>query len=451
VSHVQPLDTPDPADVKVGVGPVPLRARLLAIACLVVVPVGLLSVLWGFVRGMPDLLLAVVVLALAAVCVWLALGRRRVARLGFLAMALALLAVAGWAMYDSGRQLLWIVVGALLLLAGGAAGRTALLAAPRPERHHLHRPMTRPQKPVLFVNPRSGDGTAGRVGLVEAARARGIEVHELQKGDDLTAMARAAADAGADCLGAAGGDGTQAQVAEVAIERQLHFVCIPAGTRNHFALDLGLDRNDPLGSLSAFGDAYTKRIDVGEANGSLFLNNVSIGAYGEVVADEQYREHKIGTALAKLPSLIGPDAEPLDLRFTDGAGEAHESALVLHVSNNAYELTPRPGFGSRPSLSDGKLGIVAVVQSSGLPGPVRVLRWEAPTFTVESGSEVPAGLDGEARSFDPPVEFRIRPSVLTVRIPLDAVGVSPSALRPRLSKTTLDRMVAVAGGNPPPA
>ena len=127
-------------------------------------------------------------------------------------------------------------------------------------------------------------------------------VDELQKGDDLTGMARAAAERGADCLGAAGGDGTQAQVALVCIERQLPFVCIPAGTRNHFALDLGLDRDDPLGGLRAFGDAYTKRIDVGEVNGDMFLNNVSIGAYGEVVAEEQYRENKIGTALAKLPA-----------------------------------------------------------------------------------------------------------------------------------------------------
>ncbi|UDY36740.1 diacylglycerol/lipid kinase family protein [Dermatobacter hominis] len=450
VSHAQPLDTPDPADLKVGVGPVPWHARLLAIGCLVLVPLGIAAIVYGFVSGMPDLLVGLIVLALAAGCVWLALGRRRAGRVLFLVLALVLLGASIWSVYDTGRQVFWMILGMVVLLAGGTAGRSALLSSPRPARHHLHRPRTRPRKPVLFVNPHSGDGTAERVGLVAAARAAGLEVHELQKGDDLTGMARKAAEEGADCLGAAGGDGTQAQVALVCIDRQLPFVCIPAGTRNHFALDLGLDRDDPLGGLSAFRDAYTKRIDVGDVNGDMFLNNVSIGAYGEVVAEEQYRENKIGTALAKLPSLIGPESEPLDLRFTDGDGQHHDSALVLHVSNNSYELTPRPGFGSRPTLSDGKLGIVAVVHSSGLTGPLKVLRWEAPTFTIESGDEVLGGLDGEARSFPAPVEFRIKPSVLTVRIPLDAVGVSPAALRPRLTRKTFDRMVALAAGKPPP-
>lgn len=415
------------------------------------VPLGVAVTMFGFVRGMPDLLLGLLLLVLSAGCVWLGLGRRRSARVFYLLLAVVLLGASVWAVVDTRRQVLWIVVGVFVVGVGGALGRVALLNSPRPAHHHLHRPRTTPQRPVLFVNPHSGDGTAERVGLVAAARAAGLEVHELQRGEDLTGMARQAAANGADCLGAAGGDGTQAQVAEVCIERGLPFVCIPAGTRNHFALDLGLDRTDPLGGLSAFSDAYTKSIDVGDVNGDMFLNNVSIGAYGEVVAEEQYREHKLGTALAKLPTLIGPDAEPLDLRFTDGDGVQHDSALVLHVSNNAYELTPRPGFGSRPSMSDGKLGIVAVVQATGLGGPVRVLRWEAPTFAIESGSDVLGGLDGEARSFPSPVLFSIKPSVLTVRIPLDAVGVSPSALRPRFSRTTLDRMVALAAGRPPAA
>ena len=50
----------------------------------------------------------------------------------------------------------------------------------------------------------------------------------------------------------AGGDGSLAAVAAVAIERDMPFVCVPFGTRNHFARDLGLDRDDPLGALAAF-------------------------------------------------------------------------------------------------------------------------------------------------------------------------------------------------------
>ena len=370
MSHAPPLDTPDPADARVGVGHVPVHARLLAVGCLVLVPLGFASALYGFVRGMPDLLVGLVLVALAVGSVWMALGRRRVGRIVFLLFAAAFLGVAVWSVYDTGRQLFWIVLGALLLLAGGAAGRTALLASPRPARHHLHRPRTRPRKAVLFVNPHSGDGTAERVGLVAAARAAGLEVHELQKGDDLTGMARAAAEAGADCLGAAGGDGTQAQVALVCIERQLPFVCIPAGTRNHFALDLGLDRNDPLGGLSAFGDAYTKRIDVGEVNGDMFLNNVSIGAYGEVVAEEQYRENKIGTALAKLPTLIGPEAEPLeDLPPDRGCrrGGACEDARRLQPLEQRADLRPAIRSG-RDLRHDRQMNVVRI----GAREPLRV-------------------------------------------------------------------------------
>src|SRR5690606_10224610 len=116
--------------------------------------------------------------------------------------------------------------------------------------------------------------------------------------------------------------------------------------------------------------------DVAHVNDRLFLNNVSIGAYGEVVAEEQYRERKVGTALDRLPDLVGPESEPFDLRFVDGDGEPHECAVVLHVSNNAYDLVPTPGFGSRPSLSDGVLGVVAVVQAPE-GSPPRVLQWSA--------------------------------------------------------------------------
>jgi len=428
---------------------VPAGARLLAVACLLLVPLGLAFVAFGFVRGLPDLAVSLVLVVVAGLLLWTGLGRRGLVRGVCLAVAALAVVAAVWSTVDSGRQVLWIVVGVLIEAIGGACGRGALLSAPLPHRHRLHRVRSTPAKPVLFVNPHSGGGTAERVGLAAAARSQGIEVHELQRGDDLTAMVRQAVADGADCLGAAGGDGTQAQVALVCIDEHLPFVCIPAGTRNHFALDLGLDRNDPLGGLSAFTDAYSKVIDVGEVNGALFLNNVSIGAYGEVVADEQYRDRKVGTALSKLPDLIGPDSTPLDLRFTDGDGQAHESALVLHVSNNVYDLSPRGGFGSRPSLSDGMLGVIAVVQSGGLAAPVRVVRWQTPTFRIESDAEVLGGLDGEARELDTPVEFRIRPGVLDVRIPVDATGLSPSALRPTLTRNTLDRMVSIAGGRRP--
>src|SRR5690606_6247281 len=216
-----------------------------------------------------------------------------------------------------------------LLVAGGAAAVGALAWTARPS----GRLVGPARHPVLLVNPRSGDGVAEDTDLVAAARQRGIRVVEVHDGDDLPALARREARRGADCLGMAGGDGSLAAVATEAMRAHVPFVCVPAGTRNHFALDLGLDRSDPVAALDAFGEAFQRRIDVGVVNGRVFLNNVSMGAYGEVVADEQYRERKLGTALERIPEVVGPDAEPLDLRFVDGDGERHDTAAVLQVSN----------------------------------------------------------------------------------------------------------------------
>jgi diacylglycerol kinase family enzyme len=321
-----------------------------------------------------------------------------------------------------------------VLFLGASAAGAALLHAPRqtpaPGSPKLAR---RSHHGALFINPKSGGGTAERVNLAEEARRRGIDATVLSKDDDLLELARNAVRDGADCLGAAGGDGTLALVAEVAIESGLPFVCIPAGTRNHFALDLGLDREDPLGALDAFGEAVERAIDVGDVSGHMFLNNVSIGAYGEIVANDAYRDNKVGTAPLKLP---------------DGNGVERSSALVIHVSNNSYVLTPRPGFGTRPSLCDGELGVAVVV--GGVHGaPIKIEHWQAPTFSLTSGGLVAAGLDGEAMEFPSPLEFSIRPGVLRARTAMNAPGVSPAAKAPPLSVVTVRRLAALSVGHVP--
>src|SRR5690349_8173651 len=123
------------------------------------------------------------------------------------------------------------------------------------------------RRPVLFVNPRSGGGTAARVGLVERARERGSDVVVLASEQDLATPVRDAVENGADALGMAGGDGSLALVAAAAAASSLAFVPVPAGTRNHFARDVGLDPLDAVGALDAFGDALERRIDIAEVNG----------------------------------------------------------------------------------------------------------------------------------------------------------------------------------------
>ena len=216
------------------------------------------------------------------------------------------------------------------------------------------------RSPVLFVNPRSGGGAAARAGVAERARELGIKVIMLDPGQSLTALASAAAAGGAGALGMAGGDGSLAEVAAVAAASGLPFVCVPAGTRNHFALDLGVDRRDLTGALEAFTDGKERLIDVGDVNGRMFLNNVSLGVYGEAVRRPEYRDAKVRTLLQTAQQVAGPSGQAPGLRLTDDAGLEHRGVDVVLVSNNPYALERPLPRGTRPALDSGELGIVII-------------------------------------------------------------------------------------------
>ena len=270
-----------------------------------------------------------------------------------------------------------------------------------------------PAQPVLLVNPRSGGGKAARFDLVAQCRARGIEAIMFEPGDDLTMLATAAVRDGADALGMAGGDGSQAAVAAVAAEHGLPYVCIPAGTRNHFALDLGIDATDVAGALDAFLDGQERRIDLGRVNGRLFVNNVAMGVYGAIVQSPAYRDHKMRTVIDMLPELVGPGAQPFDLRFNGPDGRAHDSAMVLLVSNNRYGVDPRPQHGTRGDLDGGVLGVIALAG----PPPRGLTEWSTPTFRVDSATPIALGIDGESVEMEPPLDFELLPLALRIRTP----------------------------------
>jgi diacylglycerol kinase family enzyme len=275
----------------------------------------------------------------------------------------------------------------------------------------------RPTHPALIVNPRSGDGTAARADLVSECRTRGIEPVVFETGDDLTALATTLVMVhGADIIGMAGGDGSQAAVAAVAAAYDVPYVCIPAGTRNHFALDVGVDRLDVLGALDAFFDGLERRIDLGRVNGRVFVNNVSMGMYGHAVQMPQYREAKMRTLLALLPDLHGPGGQPDELHFAAPDGRTFRWADVLLVSNGRYDLRPHHSPGSRRAMNDGTLGVVAVVG----PPPHGLIEWTTPTFQVGSTTSVPAGIDGEGIQLTPPLLFESLASALRLRIPARA-------------------------------
>ena len=206
------------------------------------------------------------------------------------------------------------VVQALVILAGAGAGASGGTRRLQRSRARLPTP-DRQAHPVLFFNPKSGGGKAEKFKLAEEARARGIEPIELTLGTDLEQLVRDAVADGADGLAMAGGDGSQAVVAAIAAELDLPYACIPAGTRNHFALDLGVDRDDVVGALDSFVDGGERRVDLAEVNGRVFVNNVSLGLYAEAVQQEGYRDAKLRTILDTLPEALGPEGEGLDLRW----------------------------------------------------------------------------------------------------------------------------------------
>lgn len=284
---------------------------------------------------------------------------------------------------------------------------------------------SRPQRPVVFVNPRSGGGKAQRLALADEARARAIEPVELGPGDDLAELVREAVSRGVDALAVAGGDGSQAVVAAIASEHSLPFACIPAGTRNHLALDLGVDTKDVVGALDALVDGSERVVDLADVNGRVFVNNVSLGLYGKAVQRPEYRRAKLRTLLGTIPETAGAGGHER-LRWTDSEGEQHETHGTVLVSNNVYRVRRFVGVGAHRRLDEGVLGVV-VIEEPAQPRTRRGTPWRrcsATSFVVDSDGLVVAGIDGEPARLEPPLRFSSRPRALRVRIARGHPGAS---------------------------
>jgi diacylglycerol kinase family enzyme len=377
-------------------------------------------------------LLGVVSLAVIVVAAWYVVSRRGVTRAVAAGVAtLALLAFL--AVMITSRSVLVLVVGLALAAVSVGAARFALNPAPTTG---VGERASAASRPVLLINLKSGGGKAERFRLVDLCQQLGIEPVVLRPGDDLRELAESAADRGADVIGMAGGDGSQALVASVASRHRLPFVVVPAGTRNHFALDLGLNRDDVPGALDAYLDGVDTVVDLAEVNGRIFVNNASMGVYAKVVQSGDYRDAKLQTAAALLPDLVGPAATPFDLRFSLLSGQEVDSAELLLVSNNPYQVARLRGGGAREHLDGGVLGIafaqvasaveaerLAALETAGrLQHFPRWQQWTAPEFEVRSSGPVEIGVDGEALTLQPPLRFRTHPGALTVRMPRRAGG-----------------------------
>ncbi len=419
------------------------RRRVAAIAALLLAAATVALAAWSALEHLLVHLIAFACLALAVVAAWIGVLHRRWAR----ALGLAVGALA-------------FAVGLVLLIVGGGALETVLiiaglllsLAAARAAfwQHVPLAPLPAPRRPVLFFNPKSGGGKAQRFSVATEARARGIQPIELHPGSDLERLVRDAVSSGADALAMAGGDGSQAIVAAIAAEHDLPYACVPAGTRNHFALDLGVDRNDVVGALDAFVDGGEKRVDLAEVNGRVFVNNVALGLYGEAVQRAGYRDAKVRTLIDTMPDVFNDAGTTHRLGWRDPAGQEHRSAPTMVVSNNPYRLAG-VSAGTRPRIDSGLLGVVVAAapehaeqRERRAEAPVR--EWAAAVYEVTAEGPVPVGIDGEAVMLDPPLRFRTRPRALRVRIARAHPGASPSAEVPERPWAGVRMLVRIAAG-----
>ena len=375
------------------------------------------------------------------------LARRGVVR--WLAFGVVILVPVAVLVVFALNHVIWVGVASLVLVAlAVAAGRLALTpvaaGAGMPVRE-----VPPPRRAFLIMNPRSGGGKVAKFGLKQKAEALGAEVALLEGPGqvDVAALARTAVAGGADLLGVAGGDGTQALVAGIAAEHGLPFLVISAGTRNHFAMDLGLDREDPAACLDALTDGVEQRIDLGVIGGRTFVNNASFGAYAEVVQSPAYRDDKRGTTLQLLPDILSGHA---GAALTARAGNITVTGpQAVLVSNDPYEMTDIAGLSRRARLDTGTLGVVAVIVDSAAAaagllrrgGGHGVTRFTAGEVVVEADvAQIPVGIDGETVMMATPVRCAIRPRALRVRVPRDRPGTRPP--KPAIDWPTLRRLAS---------
>jgi diacylglycerol kinase family enzyme len=397
----------------------------------------------GLVAAAVSVAAAYFVLSRRGVVRWLSLG------------VLVLVPIAVIAIFAFGGVLWVAIVSAGVWLLAGVTARQALTGHPEDWRMPEYPAQPPARRPYLIMNPKSGDGKVVKFDLKRKAEALGAEVFLFGESGpvDVAAIARQAVANGADLLGVAGGDGTQALVAGIAAEHGLPFVVISAGTRNHFALDLGLDREDPARCLSALADGVELRVDLGVINGQTFVNNASFGAYAEIVETPAYRGDKMGTTLNLLPDLLQGHRGAQLAAQVDGT--RIEAPQALLVANNPYGTGDLAGLSRRTRLDGGILGVVGVTVSNAAQAVdllrgiraagVSVLTTRQIEITANA-PQIPVGVDGESILMSTPVTCTVSPGALRVWVPRERPGVP--APKPAVNWARLRQL---AGGRRAPA
>jgi diacylglycerol kinase family enzyme len=409
-------------------------------------------VLLGGLKSVTALLLGLLGLAVGCAAAWCFLAYRGVVR--WLALVVVVAAPVFVIVVYVVAGLLWEAAVSVVLAAAAAAAGRAALTSPGGSAGPPEYAAAQQRQPFMIMNPRSGGGKVGKFGLKDKAAALGAEVSLLEGPGvvDVAALARHAVDRGADLLGVAGGDGTQALVAGVAAGRDIPMLVISAGTRNHFALDLGLDRDDPASCLDALTDGVELRIDLGMIGDRAFVNNASFGVYADIVENPAYRDDKAGTVLRTLPDLLGGHQGAHLIVRADGRVILEGPQAVL-VSNNPYEAGDIAGLDRRARLDRGVLGVLGVkvdnaAQAAGLLNRAARSReltaLTAREVIIDSDQpQIPVGIDGESVLMPTPVRCTICPLALRVQVPRNRPGVPQP--RPQLNWARLRRLAFTFG------
>ena len=298
---------------------------------------------------------------------------------------------------------------------------------------------------AIVLNGSSGHGTAAkladRLGEIFADAGREARITLAEGGAEINASMRRAVEGGCDALVAGGGDGTINSAASAVIGRKIPLGVLPLGTLNHFAKDIGIPLDIDEAAKVVLQGVVCK-VDVGEVNDRIFLNNSSLGAYPAIVRlRDRYRTKVRGKWIAALwAGLTVMRRNPfMAVRIVvEEKAIVRRTPLVL-VANNEYRASGIQA-GTRESLARGRLALY-VLNAERRPGLLR-LAWEVLLKGAEQAKEIDlvtveeatietrrrrlqVATDGEVFTLESPLNYRIRPGALRVYVPTSASACYP--------------------------
>lgn len=308
---------------------------------------------------------------------------------------------------------------------------------------------------AVVLNATSGNGAvpkaAEQLKEIFAEAGREVRITLATEGKEISPAMRRAVEEGCETLVAGGGDGTINSGASAVMGRGIPLGVLPLGTLNHFAKDLGIPA-DLAEAAKIVLEGVACKVDVGEVNGRIFLNNSSLGVYPAIVRlRDKYRATVRGKWLAALwAGLTVMRRSPfMGVRIVaEGETIIRRTPLVL-VGNNEYRMSGIHA-GSRESLAHGRLALY-VLNAERRPGLLR-LAWEVllkgaeqvkevDLITVEEATietrrhRLQVATDGEVFTLESPLNYRIRPGALRVYVPEVATACYPHPPRPSSTRS----------------